>query len=136
MENFKGKRLIIGERITLLREANGWVLGRFASKLRMTIADCLAIENGTVKISQSQLTKMAEVLCVDVDRLGSAKPQNIDEMLADSLPKFAYKRKPRYTLIELEDENERLRTLLRKKESEIATLQQKLIVVYKELNNR
>jgi len=92
----------------------------------MTIAVCIAIENGKLEISESQLTKMAAVLCVDAKKLGSAEPQDIADMLADGVPNSAYKRKPKLTLVELEAENEKLRTLVEKKEIEIAILQKKL----------
>ena len=133
MENSQRKENIIGERIRLLREAHGWVVGRFAQKLRMTIADCTAIENGKLEISESQLTKMAAVLCVDAKKLGSAEPQDIADMLADQGPNSAYKRKPKLTVVELEAENEKLRALVEKKEIEIAILQKKLIDAHDQL---
>ena len=127
MENSQDKKHIIGERIRLLREARGWVVGRLAIRLKMKIADFKAIENGRVEISASQLNRFAEALCVDVKKLGSEQPQDIFDMLADNITKPAQPRTKKPPVVDFEEENKKLRALIKEQEKEIGKLQKKLM---------
>jgi len=131
LENLEDQKHII-ERIKLLREAHGWVLGRFSTRLGMRMDLYRAIEEGRVIISESQLEKMAEVLCVDVKKLGSAEPQDIADMLADNIkrhrtrPMVPYN-KSQPTIFDFEKENKKLRAMIEKKDNKIARLEKKIV---------